>query len=132
METEQFYRLMLTPENVTVEACDEGIESPLDVAPQWLVHESNIPTKWCLNFTPCDMNERTPKDCESDELADASCWVKFTFDRALFIRGFGFKTGHDCPERDPMYFKVKFRDSEACAKGFCEDRYHVERHNSEN
>ena len=126
-QVEKMVRLDFLPgQHYEVEASDEGVNDPPAILGS-VLEGMNPEAKWCLGFNPCEFSEPCGKESSSDGAA-AGTWVKFKFTRPFQFRGYSFKLGNDCPERDPMYWKVVVKDSQANVNRLVDEYHHCERH----
>ena len=128
-QASKMIRLDLQPGiHYEVEACDEGHnEPPAILATQ--IPGDNPAAKWCTSFTPFDFGVPVGKE-SSSEGAECGCFVKFKFTRPFMFRGYSFLIGDDCPERDPMHWKVIAKDSQANVTRLVDEHYHSEKHDA--
>eukprot|EP00355_Strombidium_rassoulzadegani_P000696 CAMPEP_0168608522 /NCGR_PEP_ID=MMETSP0449_2-20121227/672_1 /TAXON_ID=1082188 /ORGANISM="Strombidium rassoulzadegani, Strain ras09" /LENGTH=130 /DNA_ID=CAMNT_0008648513 /DNA_START=82 /DNA_END=474 /DNA_ORIENTATION=+ len=121
-------RLMVEPHQVEIIASDPGHNgSDADKPPEFLILDLPFPTKWCVDFEPCEFSEPAGKYDSSSDGQACGTYVQFQFKRPIFFKGYAFKLGNDCPERDPMFWKVIVKDCDGKKHRCTDDHYHVER-----
>ena len=110
-----------------MEAYNDGILDQNCQPPVALLVPTHRPTKWCVDFEPHVFSDPCPKGESSSNGSACPAFFHVKFKRPIPFKGFAFVYGDDCPERDPMIWKVTVRDTD-CAKTKCiEEYWHTER-----